>query len=314
MKTQILFILTLGFLVLFSCREVDQFIPVEENVPFQFRLEFTGPADTLIYELHLEEPRIIRTPKGTEFVFKPEMFVFENGAFCECRNVRIEIIELDKKRDYLVHEASTVSNGKMLISAGAYHVAAFESGKPLKLAPEHLACFWLPSNKLDTEMKLFFGERTAANGFNWIAADTGNGRSSITPGQWQYNDTSAVIVGYQCFSEKLEWINVDKYITESSVNPVCIKLDTAFNRDNTVVFAVLKKEHSILKLNYTAGEGFCVSGIPVGTEVIFIGVRKTGTDKYELASDAAVIEPNHFQTLSFETTDFTVIKDFLSSL
>lgn len=313
MKTQIVLIVVMTLWINFSCREVDQFVPVEDNVPFEFSQEFTGPQDTLTYELTISEPIIIRTPKGTEFVFKPEMFVFTNGDYCECDQVRIEIIELDKKRDYLVHEASTISDGELLVSAGAYHVAAYAKGKPLKLAPGHLACFWLPSPTLDPEMKLFYGERTIS-GFNWTPSDLRSGFASITPGQWQYNDTTDVIVGYQCFSERLDWINVDKFVQAGSRNPVCIKLDEAFTSENTVVFAVLKDEKSILKTKYSANDGFCLTNIPVGSEVLFIGIRKSGANQYEMASEFTTIEKNHFQSLNFNQTDFNEIRNYLANL
>ncbi|MBK8505575.1 MAG: hypothetical protein IPL46_27280 [Saprospiraceae bacterium] len=308
MKTLSHIVLALYLLVI-ACKEVDEFIPVQEAIPFDFSKEFTNATDTLSYHLNLIEPIIIRTPRGTEFVFKPNMFTFTNGDYCSCEKVTIELIELDKKRDYLVHQASTISNGKVLISAGAYHIAAFYQGKPLQLSPDHLACFWSPADKLDPAMQLFFGYRNGTE-FNWEPAERTSTVSSITPGQWQYNDTTSFIVGYQCFSDRLAWINVDKYVSDAPKNSVCIKLDPRYTVTNTVLFAILKKEQSILSLNYLGGNGFCLASIPVGTEVIFVAIHKQADDIYELAAETVSITENHFQSLSFNTKSFTDIKAF----
>jgi hypothetical protein len=306
-------IVLLVCLLIFACKEVDEFIPVQETIEFDFSKEFTSAADTLSYQLNLTEPTIIRTPRGTEFVFKPDMFTFANGDYCPCETVTIELIELDKKRDYLVHQASTISDGKILISAGAYHIAAFYQGKPLQLSPDHLACFWLPSDKLDPSMQLFFGNRNGTI-FNWEPAGQSSTISSITPGQWQYNDTTSFIVGYQCFSDRLAWINVDKYAADAPKNPVCIKLDPTYTGANTVLFAILKKEKSILSLNYLASDGFCLPSIPVGIEVIFVAIHKKGDNVYEFATETVTIEENHFQSLSFNAKSLDDIKDFLADL
>lgn len=313
MKTRISYILFLVSILGYSCKEVDEFIPVFDGTPFEFGQEFTNAQDTLTYQLNLVEPMIITTPRGTEFVFKPEMFEYQNGDFCRCEKVTIEIIELDKKRDYMVHQASTISNNQILISAGAYHLAAYSEGKPLRLTRGHLVCFWLPSDQLDPEMKLFFGER-AGNGFNWTLAELSTSGSSITPGEWQYNDSTSLIVGYQCFSDRLEWINVDKFVKEEPKNPVCVKSDPLSTGENTVIFALLTEYNAILQLNFSASDGFCLANVPVGAEVLFVGVRKSGNGLYEFASETSVIEQNHFQSLDFTPKNFDEIKNILSGL
>lgn len=301
-------------LVITSCRELDEFVPVLDSVTFDFSEEFSAKADTLSVSINGKNTTIITTPKGTEFVFKQDMFAFENGESCPCETVLIEIIEVDKKRDYLVHDVSTVSEDQILTSAGAYRLAAFYQGKSLRLAPGRQFYFSLPTEILDPEMELFYGERTGVS-LDWAPAARSSGSQvSVIPGEWQYNDTSSLIVGYQVFSDRMEWLTIGKFASESAANPVCIKLDESYNSDNTILFALFQKEKSILKLNSQANKGFCSVNIPVGTEIIFIAIHKKGNNLYQFASEYTTIRENHFQSLDFTQMTFDQIKVHLLNL
>ncbi len=311
--TTYLIFVAISFLVT-SCREIDEFVPVQDSVVFDFSEEFSAETDTLSFSINGMNTTVITTPKGTEFVFKQDMFTFENGVYCQCESVLIKIIELDKKRDYLVHHASTVSGDQILTSAGSYHLAAFYQGKSLQIAPGHHSSFWLPSDILDPEMQLFYGERTA-DGLDWSPAPRFSGsKASVIPGEWQYNDTTSLIVGYQVFSDRMEWLNIGQFTSDGPLNPVCIKLGESYNSDNTVLFALFQNEKSILKLNSEVHNGFCSVNIPVGTEIVFIAVHKKGNNLYQFASEYTTIKENHFQSLDFIEMTLDQIKVHLLNL
>ena len=297
-----------------SCKkEVDQFIPFFESVEFDFSSEFTGKEDTLTFELSGLDRMTLTTPIGTEFILKGGMFQYADGTSCACEKIVVQIIELDKKRDYVVHQTPTVAKDQLLISAGAYHIAAFHEGKALQMIPEEQLCLVLPAKDPDSDMKLYYGSDDPA-GFTWLPADEVPGsRAFVMAGEWQTD--SSLIIGYECFSDRLGWINIDKLASDGPKNPVCIKLDDFHTGQNTVVFAVVPEERSILSLYYNLDEdGFCLSNIPVGLEVLFIAVSKKDEDLYELATEQVVISKNHFQSLTFETKSFDEIKNFLLSL
>ena len=297
-----------------SCKkEVDQFIPFLEPISFDFSDEFTNQSDTLIYEIDGKERVTISTPKGSEFILKGGMFEYTDGSFCECERIVVKVIELDKKRDYVVHQKPTITYGQLLISAGAYHFSAFHQGKPLQMIADEQLCLIMPSSTLDDEMKLYYGEEMGEQ-FNWTPADAiADSRAFVKAGEWQTD--SSFIIGYECFSDRLGWINVDKLASDGTANPVCVKLDPFYTGKNTVMFAILTEEKAILNLYYNPSEqGFCLSNIPQGTQVQFVGVHKKGEDLYELGVEIVKIGPNHFQSLSFETTSFSSIKAFLQSL
>ena len=315
MRPSINYSLLLVVVIFVACREVDQFIPVTDPIQFDIGQDFADSSDTLHYDYKGDEIRVVTTPRGAEFVFKPDMFILPDGSYCPCEKVQIEIVEIEKKEDYLVHQTSTVSDQQVLISAGAYHVSASYKGSALELSPGHQLCFLLPSNQLDEEMELFYGD-DMVQGFNWRPASSFSGSQAFAKaGQWQFFDTTALILGYECFSDRIGWINIDKFASEGPKNQVCIALDTSFNAQNTVVFAVLANEHSILELNYQSSSArFCSANIPIGSVVIFVGVRKIGPDQYEMATDEVVITSQHFQALSFVPKGYDDIKMFLGNL
>ena len=295
-------------------KEVDKFIPLVEPVSFDFSEEFTNSSDTLTYSIAGDERMTLKTPKGSEFIVKGDMFEYaSSGDFCSCEEVVIQVIELDKKRDYVVHQKPTVSDNQLLISAGAYHFAAFHNGKPLRMVADEQLCLIMPSNTLDNKMELFYGAENGGQ-FNWSPAnEVVDSRAFVKAGEWQTD--SSFIVGYECFSDRLGWINIDKLASDGPKNPVCIKLNDFYTSQNTVMFAVLTEEKAILNLYYDAAQqGFCLSNIPKGLKVQFIGIHKKGEDLYELGSEKTNIEANHFQSLSFETQTFSSIKSFLGGL
>jgi len=299
-----------------SCREIDQFVPdIQEEYVFDFSKEFTEASDTLVYQLIGNTYNVISTPKGTEFRFKSDMFLFENGDYCSCEDVRLQILEVDKKRDYVVHQTSTVSNNQLLISDGAYHISASYRGQELILAPGHQICFILPSDKLDFEMELFYGEQTTDQ-FNWIqASQNTQSASSIRAGEWSNIDSSEIIVGYECFSDRMSWINVDKFASNGPKNPLCIEINDSYDGDNTVMFAILKTEKSILKLYFdSTQQGFCTSNIPIGTHVYLVGVHKSADEQYEVGFEGIAVDPNHRQYLDFTSSSMEDIKTLLRGL
>lgn len=297
-----------------SCKkEVDEFIPILEPIDFDFSEEFTTVGDTLTYAIDGTIRITLTTPKGSEFILKGGMFEYTNGEFCPCEEIIVKIIELDQKRDYVVHQKPTISNDQVLISAGAYHFSAYYKGQLLQMIPDEQLCLILPSEILDDEMELFYGEDLSSS-FNWTPANAiPDSRAFVKAGEWQTD--SSFIVGYECFSDRLGWINVDKLASDGTKNPVCIKLDKSYTDQNTVVFAVLLKEKSILNLYYDSSKsGFCASNIPENLEVMFIGVSKKGEVLYELASEKTIITQNHFQSLTFESASIDQIKSFLLAL
>lgn len=293
-------------------KEIDEFVPVNEPVDFDFAVEFSDVMDTLGYSIEGDDWSILYTPKGTAFILKPGMFEYTDGSNCSCETVAVQIIELADKRDLLVHNTPTVSDNALLSSAGAYHISTSYQGKPLRLVDYEQICFVLPARELDGEMELFYGSNNQER-FSWLpASGFTDSQSYVKKGEWEVD--SSIIVGYECFSDKMEWLGVNKYVSDGVANQTCVKLNDFFTGDNTVIYAIANGEESVVKLEYNASQGFCTQNLPIDTQVRFVGIAKRDEDIYELANESVRINSDHLQTLSFNPISISDLKAFLASL
>ena len=309
--------ITFVLIVLFSCqKEVDQFIPFEveitEDVVLDLSQDFASLIDTLTFQMDQSTQTII-TPLGAEFTINTDLFEFEDGSSCNCINVDVIMLELHDKKDFLVHQKPTISDDRILVSGGAYYIAAFENGKKLKLKPGKKLRFKIPAETLQEGMELFYGSEKEGR-FNWVEADQIPGSSTqVRNSEWQ--NSTGFFLGYECFSDRLEWINCDKIISDGPPNPVCATVPTGFDQSNTVVFAILKDANSIISMYYQADQkGFCAANIPEGTKVVIVAVHKMAEDSYQFASMDTKIEKDSSLALNFTNLDNSEIKKLLEAL
>ncbi len=301
-------------LALLSCqKEVDRFIPLEEEA---FTLDFSALTSSIDDTAHfsisgLVEQRI-HTPAGRQFHFIPGIFEYRDGSDCVCESIRLEIIELKTKRDYLVHQKPTASGHHRLISAGAFHIAAFDGFQPLKLKAGKTLSFSVPSDRPDFEMALFYGEELQ-EGFTWVQADQQAGTMTSVQVVERQSD-SAFFIGYDCITARLAWINIDKLADNGEANPVCVSVDSLTTHRNTVVFAVLVDELSILSMSPTDDRKYCLRHLPVGARVIFMGVRQLAKDEYEMALKETEIGSDYHVNLEFVNVTLEEIKSALDDL
>ncbi|NND06274.1 MAG: hypothetical protein HKN87_07830 [Saprospiraceae bacterium] len=293
-------------------KEIDQFVPVQEAVDFDFSSEFSDIRDTLGYKIEGDDWNIVYTPKGTAFILKPGMFEFTDGSSCSCETVNVQIIEVAEKRDLLLHNTPTVSDNALLATAGAYHISAAFQGRQLQLIDYEQICFVLPSKKLEEGMELFYGSQSR-NRFSWTPASVISGSQSyVKKGEWLID--SSWIVGYECFSDNMDWLGVHKFISDGTENQTCVKLNEFFTEDNTVIFAIFNDQKAMVRLDYEANKGFCTQNLPEGSSVRFVGIAKRDDTIYDLANETARINADHLQTLSFMPVPLSDLKSFLLAL
>ncbi len=310
---QVFFTLGLGLLLLPGCKkEIDQFVPIPEPVDLDFGADFSDASDTMHFTIEGSGWHTVYTPKGTAFILKPGMFEYRNGDLCDCESVDVRIIELAEIKDMLVHNTPTITGDALLASEGAYHVSATHQGKSLRLVEQEQICFVLPSEDLDKNMELFYGDMNQGS-FKWLPASGFMGsQAHVKKGEWPTE--SALIVGYECFSDEMDWIGVNKYISDGIDHRVCIKLSEFFTADNTVLFALPEGKNAVVRLMYDMTDGFCTGHLPIGSAVKYIGVARRDENIYELASESTVIEKNQVQTLSFNPMSLNDIRTVLESL
>ncbi len=91
-----------------------------------------------------------------------------NGLISD--SLKINLIELFDINDFLMANASTISNGKWLISAGAFKIDIYGDG-PLELKEGKTIKIEFPLSNKEKNMELFYGDRTANGDLNWSKAN-----------------------------------------------------------------------------------------------------------------------------------------------
>jgi hypothetical protein len=234
------------------------------------------------------KPFKVNGEKGTILFINPNDLVTENGQPLG-KTIQVELKELTNQSDMLKANASTVSNGRLLVSGGAYFIKLTSDNNILKLKEGKSLSVQFPklTNK---EMSLFYGERDSLGQLNWQEAnqkfenkaiakakpklDTVSfGSDSFVPFDGTFMDGEDVkdsrtpltvaekklivenrenaVHAYEIVKvKKLGWINCDRFY-ESNNNT---KLELAFNEKDNIeianVFLVFQELNSVIQSSY----------------------------------------------------------------
>ncbi len=109
----------------------------------------------------------VKGVKGTLIRFHPNDLETNSGEQFSGDSLTLELIELTKKQDLLLANAQTVSNGKWLISGGAFKIDIKANNDPLVLKEGKTIDVTFPKNTKELNMELFYGERNEKGYMNW---------------------------------------------------------------------------------------------------------------------------------------------------
>ncbi|MBX2905986.1 MAG: hypothetical protein KF744_08115 [Taibaiella sp.] len=170
MKTQIQLLILL-ILVLTSCNN-GAATNTEASTP-DFNSELRPMTDYLrkfedppqIFEVSPAKPQKLIGNQGTTIYVVPDDLVTEDGEAVKA-SISMELKELTNQNQLLKNSAPTVSNGKMLISGGAYFLNLKSGGKQLKLKEGRSMAVEFP-RLTNMSMSLFYGNRDSLGTLNW---------------------------------------------------------------------------------------------------------------------------------------------------
>lgn len=141
--------------------------PREElNKINEYLKQFEEPSQ--IFNVSSEKPSKVEGKLGTIISINPDDLIEIDGNEIG-QNIEIELKELTNQEQLLRSNAQTISNGKLLVSGGAYFINMTSSGKQLKLKENKTFTVEFP--KISNEkMTLFYGQRDSLGQMNWIDA------------------------------------------------------------------------------------------------------------------------------------------------
>jgi len=157
MENQLLVLLFV--LTLFNCKSDKDKTRLNSLTNFEDTLlkEYILPQDSVIY---------FESDKGLKLKFSPNDLEDYNSG-----NLKLQLTELNSTQDLLLANAQTVSNGKWLVSSGAFKLNILnEDGKTLQLKKDKTITVDFKQNTSGNEMEIFYGEVESGD-MNWKPTD-----------------------------------------------------------------------------------------------------------------------------------------------
>lgn len=112
----------------------------------------------------------VRTPNGTLVIVPAHAFVNDDGTVPD-GPVTLHIQEAFQPSDFILHNLTTSSDGRILQTGGMVCITAQANGRALRLAEEASLTVSIPNGgNFDPQMELFYAENTPAGGVNWKPA------------------------------------------------------------------------------------------------------------------------------------------------
>ena len=236
--------------------------------------------------------------------------------------IRLELLRLKSKGDYIKTFKATTSNGYLLESAGGFFIRVTKEGKELNLAQgASIKIRFSDTEVPKTNMQVFYGKETLpipASGVidtsaNWIRdVDT----SWLKIFQKQSINSTTLIYGYELISKNLRWVAAERYIDSTQPKTkITAVLPPNFTNKNTAVFAVFANQKTIVYLgpDYPS-RSFAANNIPVGSKIKLVSVSKIGDGFYLGSKDINDVGRVTFYPVSPAKTSLSDILSFINGL
>ena len=251
------------------------------------------------------------TSEGLTVIVTPQSLQMSNGQSATGK-IYIETLLIRQKGDMVKADKPTTSFGRILISGGEIFIKARKDNEELHLAGGKGIYIKYSDPSPSSLMKLFYGDESSVERFNWIKSDSLNGGIGIST---QSN------AGYEIFSTRLRWINCD-YFADSSGTRVNVtaSMPADYTNANTSVYLVFKDINSVAGMyGDVVSKKFTSPKIPSGKSAVVISITKKGTNSYYLGHENIITgqtSNNGIQTviLKPQPTSITDIKAYLSTL
>jgi hypothetical protein len=270
-------------------------------------------------EVNAERGGIITTPDNVTVEFQPNSCVTQNNRPCTGA-LKVEVLVLRKKGEFLLNNVPTVSGGKQLISGGAVRVKVTQNGEEVfvsRTTPYKVR--FQPTTALDNTMKLFEGKELGRFNFDWVAVPTNLPNSPrLTPLIDSSQGTRKSV--YELGLDRFSWINCDRFSGDSTslTNKFCVALPDTFTNQNTTVYVVFKDINSVVSL---LGNGptkqFCVPsyyrGLPIGKIVNLISIS-TYKDRIYVGKKEVTIAANSVIPIVPTSMSKEAAKELISNL
>ncbi|TAJ55333.1 MAG: hypothetical protein EPO58_07570 [Chitinophagaceae bacterium] len=224
-----------------------------------------------------------------ELEFKPNSLAGPGSSGTPLGNVRVELLPLRRKGDFVrVFKPTTTADGSLLETGGGFFIRVSKEGNELRLVTD--STFRIKFHDIDTakaDMQAFYGREAIPvppkgidTVFSWIR----DFNTAFLPTWTKLSNNPLVpsYYGYELVSKNLRWVTASRYI-DSSLPRVKVTaiLSPNFTNKNTAVFIVVDGRKIIVncKGDY-ASRSFFAKNIPLRSKIKLISLSKIGNDLY----------------------------------
>lgn len=276
-----------GVFLLNACQKnTDIFVPDSGQIngpdtTWQTTITASMPVsdlkNKLLIESHYDSIEVnsnvasVLTPFGIMVNFPPNCCVGAAGQPITGR-VQVEIMLLRKKGDMIRMGRPTTSADSLLVTAGEIFVRLKKDGLAVQLAPNakiNIRYTDFPTNQM---MKLFMGDESNAQQFNWLP-NTDLVNNFINTGTQNY----------EIYTNHLRWLNVaySYNLAGSGTVKVAAELAPYFTNTNTIAFTVFKDFKSVVGMYGSVNtKKFSSVKLPVGKAITVVVISKQGNDYF----------------------------------
>lgn len=262
---------------------------------------------------------ILQGREGTTIYISASCFTGKDGMISTGK-IRVELKELFSIRDIILSNKPTVSDGKILETAGQIYINAFQGNSPLKLScPEGLS-FSIPSSDLKYDMKLFIGRFDTRGNINW-QLDSGLVMEPIVMndfiGEEEYEGyyLPETVSNYFFKSNQLGWINCDRFVDyEGEKTDLIVKVENPMPLEyKTTMFLVFKNIKSVMPVYTDNNEYFTCGQLPIGEEVVLVTVSASENACVFSCKDM-IVEKGKIEKVKLETVSKSKMEEELAKL
>lgn len=170
MKNNIILLYTIILIVIFGCanQQENKTDPLKELSAVDNLLSALAEKPQKI-ETSSNKKSTIKGEKGTVIYVDPDKLEVEDGSPLGDK-IKVELLEMTDKSSLIFNNAPTISNGRPLVTGGAYYINMTSNGKQLKVKAGKGLNVEFPKLTED-KMSLFLGKRDSLGQINWAQGE-----------------------------------------------------------------------------------------------------------------------------------------------
>lgn len=257
------------------------------NVPMDasaYRLSQEFSYTPLVDSFNASSTSVVKFSNSVEVTIPSGSCVFANGNAVS-GNVKIELLVLNKKGDYMRFARPTTSYSSILESAGSFYINTSQNGSEVLLRSNKRAIINFIDSSPVNNMLVFYGQHNPVPPlpigtnplFTWMKATDSSRVTTFTR-----VNTSGVVKGYNLFSGKFDWITCERFRdTSMPRTKITTLLPANYTNTNTTTYAVFKHSNTIVQLlGDPESRTFFAAGIPINEEILLVSISLRGTEFY----------------------------------